>query len=142
MLLEDASAVAPMLVDHRHLYQGRALAAALPRSTAEVSALLAWCNAHRVGVVPQGGNTGYCGGATPDESGTQLLVGLQRMRRVRAVDVDNFSMTVEAGCTLAEVQQASLPLETWITMHENLRHSPRCRATFDALVEGLQQHIA
>ncbi|MDR7379504.1 DNA-binding transcriptional LysR family regulator [Rhodoferax ferrireducens] len=39
-------------------------------------------------------------------------------------------------------EQASLPLETWITMHENLRHSPRCRATFDALVEGLQQHIA
>jgi FAD/FMN-containing dehydrogenase len=108
VLLEDASAVAPMLVDHRHLYQGRALAAALPRSTAEVSALLAWCNAHRVGVVPQGGNTSYCGGATPDESGTQLLVGLQRMRRVRAVDVDNFSMTVEAGCTLAEVQQAAV----------------------------------
>ena len=39
-------------------------------------------------------------------------------------------------------EQVALPLETWITMHENLRHSPRCRATFDALVEGLEQHVA
>ena len=107
VLLDDESAVAPMLVDHRRLYQGAALAVALPHSTAEVSALLAWCNEHRVGVVPQGGNTSYCGGATPDESGTQLLLGLRRMRRVRGVDADNFSMTVEAGCTLAEVQQAA-----------------------------------
>ena len=107
VLLEDEAAIAPLLTDHRRLYQGRALAVALPRSTAEVSTLLAWCNAQRVSVVPQGGNTSYCGGATPDESGTQLLVGLQRMRRVRAVDAANFSMTVEAGCTLADVQQAA-----------------------------------
>ncbi|MDE2218757.1 MAG: FAD-binding oxidoreductase [Gammaproteobacteria bacterium] len=107
VLLEDEAAAAPLLADHRHLYQGRALAIALPRSTAEVATLLAWCNERRIGVVPQGGNTGYCGGATPDESGMQLLVGLQRMRQVRAVDAANFSLTVEAGCTLAEVQQAA-----------------------------------
>ncbi|MGH8253734.1 MAG: FAD-binding oxidoreductase [Steroidobacteraceae bacterium] len=116
VLLEDASAVAPMLVDHRRLYQGSALAAALPRSTAEVSALLAWCNEHRVGVVPHGGNTGYCGGATPDESGTQLVVGLARMRRIRAVDAANFSMTVEAGCTLAEVQQAATQADRYFPL--------------------------
>ena len=107
VLIDDESAIAPMLVDHRRLYQGRALAVALPRTTGEVSALLAWCNQQRVAVVPQGGNTSYCGGATPDESGTQLLIGLQRMRRVRGVDATNLSMTVEAGCTLAEVQQAA-----------------------------------
>ncbi len=107
VLLEDDAAIAPFLTDHRRLCQGRALAVALPRSTAEVSALLAWCNAQRVGVVPQGGNTSYCGGATPDESGTQLVIGLQRLRRVRSVDPANFSMTVEAGCTLTEVQQAA-----------------------------------
>ena len=70
VLLEDAADVAPLLIDHRGLYQGRALAVALPRNVDEVSRLLAWCNAQRVGVVPQGGNTGYCGGATPDDSGT------------------------------------------------------------------------
>jgi D-lactate dehydrogenase (cytochrome) len=107
VLLEDEAAVAPFLTDQRRLYQGRALAVALPRSTAEVATLLAWCNAQRVGVVPQGGNTSYCGGATPDETGTQLVLGLQRMRRIRTVDAANFSMTVEAGCTLAEVQQAA-----------------------------------
>jgi FAD/FMN-containing dehydrogenase len=107
VLVDDDSAVAPMLVDHRRLYHGRALAVALPRTTAEVAALLAWCNQQRVGVVPQGGNTSYCGGATPDESGTQLVVGMQRMRRIRAVDAANLSMTVEAGCTLAEAQQAA-----------------------------------
>ena len=99
--------VAPFLVDQRQLYQGRALAVALPRTTADVARLLAWCNARRVGVVPHGGNTGYCGGATPDESGRQLLVALRRLNRVRDVDAANFSMTVEAGCVLADVQRAA-----------------------------------
>jgi FAD/FMN-containing dehydrogenase len=106
-LLTTADDVAPFLVDHRQLYHGRALAVALPRTTAEVARLLAWCNTRGVGVVPQGGNTGYCGGATPDESGRQLLVALQRLDRVRGVDAANFSMTVEAGCVLADVQRAA-----------------------------------
>ena len=107
VLLEDAADAAPFLTDHRGLYQGRALGVALPRDVAEVSKLLAWCNARRVGVVPQGGNTSYCGGATPDDSGLQLVIGLRRLNRIRAVDAANFSMTVEAGCTLAEVQRAA-----------------------------------
>ncbi|MCC7463651.1 MAG: FAD-binding oxidoreductase [Gammaproteobacteria bacterium] len=106
-LLTAAQEVGPYLVDHRRLYQGRALGVALPRTTAQVSALLGWCNAHGVGVVPQGGNTGYCGGATPDESGRQLVIALGRLKRVRAVDAANFSLTVEAGCLLADVQRAA-----------------------------------
>jgi FAD/FMN-containing dehydrogenase len=106
-LLTAPDDLAPFLVDHRRLYQGRALAVALPRSTAEVSRLLAWCNARGIGVVPHGGNTGYCGGATPDESGRQLVVALRRLNRVRAVDAANFSMTVEAGCVLADAQRAA-----------------------------------
>jgi FAD/FMN-containing dehydrogenase len=106
-LLTAADEVAPFLVDQRQLYHGRALAVALPRTTAEVARLLAWCNTRGVGVVPQGGNTGYCGGATPDESGRQLVVALRRLNRVRGVDAANFSMTVEAGCVLADVQHAA-----------------------------------
>ena len=106
-LLSDVADVAPYLVDHRRLYQGRALGVALPRSTAQLSALLGWCNACGIGVVPHGGNTGYCGGATPDESGRQLVVALRRLNRVRAVDAANFSLTVEAGCILADVQRAA-----------------------------------
>ncbi len=106
-LLTAADDIAPYLTDHRRLYQGRALGVALPRTTAQVSALLAWCSARSIGVVPHGGNTGYCGGATPDESGRQLVVALRRLNRVRAVDAANFSMTVEAGCVLADVQRAA-----------------------------------
>jgi FAD/FMN-containing dehydrogenase len=107
VLLEDAAAADAMQIDQLGRYHGRALAVALPRSVEEVSRLLAWCNAHRVGVVPQGGNTGYCGGATPDDSGRQLLLGLRRLNRVRKLDAADFSLTVEAGCTLAHVQQVA-----------------------------------
>jgi FAD/FMN-containing dehydrogenase len=106
-VLTDSADVAPFLVDHRKLYQGRALGVTQPRSTTDVSKLLSFCNANRIGVVPQGGNTGYCGGATPDESGTQLVVSLRRMNRIRSVDRDNFSMVAEAGCVLAAVQKAA-----------------------------------
>ena len=107
VLLESESDAAPFLSDHRGLYTGRALAVALPRDVEEVSKLLAWSHAHGVGVVPQGGNTGYCGGATPDASGLQLVIGLARLKRIRQLDAAGYSMTVEAGCTLGEVQRAA-----------------------------------
>jgi FAD/FMN-containing dehydrogenase len=103
----DPSELEPLLVDHRRLYQGRALALVTPRSVGQVSQVLAWCNAMRIGVVPQGGNTGYCGGATPDESGTQLLLSLRRLATIRSVDPLNDSIVAEAGCTLAAVQDAA-----------------------------------
>jgi FAD/FMN-containing dehydrogenase len=106
-LLTGSSEVAPYLSDHRQLYRGRALGVALPDSVAQLSGILACCNTLGIGVVPQGGNTSYCGGATPDDSGRQLLIGLARMNRIRAIDAANFSMTVEAGCLLANVQQAA-----------------------------------
>jgi FAD/FMN-containing dehydrogenase len=99
------------LVDHRRLYRGRALAIARPRSTEQVSRLLAFCHAQRIGVVPQGGNTSYCGGATPDASGTQLLLSLERMDRIRHVDADDCAMIAEAGCVLARLQDAARAAE-------------------------------
>jgi FAD/FMN-containing dehydrogenase len=96
-LLEDPEQIAPYLIDHRRLYHGAALAVALPRTVEEVAMILAFCNERGIGVVPQGGNTGYCGGATPDGSGRQLVLGLRRMNRIRAVDAGNDSMTVEAA---------------------------------------------
>ncbi len=107
VLVTDTATIEPMLTDHRQVYRGRALALALPRSTAEVARILAFCNAQRIGVVPQAGNTSYCGGATPDESGTQLVVSLRRMRSVRALDAVDGSIVVEAGCVLADVQRAA-----------------------------------
>ncbi|MFT7773463.1 FAD-binding oxidoreductase [Roseateles sp.] len=93
--------------DWRKRYAGRALAVARPASTDEVAEVLRLCQAHRVAVVPQGGNTGLVGGSTPDDSGRQLVLSLSRMKRVRDVDVANASLTAEAGCVLAEVQAAA-----------------------------------
>jgi FAD/FMN-containing dehydrogenase len=106
-ILGSASDVAPFLVDHRGLYHGRALAVAVPRSVEQVSRLLAHCNQRGIGVVPHGGNTSYCGGATPDESGKQLVLSMQRLNRVRSIDPLDYSMVAEAGCILADVQRAA-----------------------------------
>jgi FAD/FMN-containing dehydrogenase len=103
----DAGELGPMLVDHRGLYHGSAAALILPRTVADLATTLAFCNANRIGVVPQGGNTSYCGGATPDESGRQVVVSLSRLNRVRRVDTLNYSLTAEAGCLLAQVQRAA-----------------------------------
>jgi FAD/FMN-containing dehydrogenase len=115
VLTADAD-TAPFLVDHRQLYHGRALAVVLPRTVEQVAGIVRWCNGQRLGLVPQGGNTSYCGGATPDESGRQLLLSLRRLNRIRAIDADNFSLTAEAGCVLASVQQAADRLERFFPL--------------------------
>jgi FAD/FMN-containing dehydrogenase len=106
-LITAPADVEPYLTDHRGLYRGKALAVALPRTAEEVSKLLAFCNEHAIGVVPHGGNTSYCGGATPDETGTQLVLSLRRLNRIREIDALNYSMIAEAGCILAQVQDAA-----------------------------------
>jgi FAD/FMN-containing dehydrogenase len=78
-----------------------------PASTEEVSSVVRACAEAGVAVVPQGGNTGMCAGAVPDESGTQIVLSLARMNRIVSVDADNFSMEVEAGCILQNIQEAA-----------------------------------
>jgi FAD/FMN-containing dehydrogenase len=73
----------------------------------QISRLLAYCNDNRIGVVPHGGNTSYCGGATPDESGQQVVLSLKRLSRIRSVEPLNYALTAEAGCILADVQRAA-----------------------------------
>jgi FAD/FMN-containing dehydrogenase len=93
--------------DWRRRWRGKALAVVRPGSTAEVAAVLQACAAAGVSVVPQGGNTGLVGGGVPDASGTQVLLSLQRMNRVRDIDEANLTLTAEAGCVLQAVQQAA-----------------------------------
>ena len=106
VLTSDAD-VAPYVTDWRDRYHGHARAVARPATTAEVAAVVRCCAEHGVPIVPQGGNTGLCGGATPHESGGEVVVSLTRLNRVRALDVDNATLTVEAGLPLARVQQAA-----------------------------------
>jgi FAD/FMN-containing dehydrogenase len=98
---------APYLTDWRKRYTGRALAVVLPGSTAEVAAVIAWCAATRTPVVPQGGNTGLVGGATPDADGRAIVLNTRRLRAIRRVDADNGSLIAEAGCVLADVQRVA-----------------------------------
>jgi FAD/FMN-containing dehydrogenase len=108
--------LAGVSVDHRKLYPGRALALALPSSTSDVSEILKFCNALRVPVVPQGGNTGYCAAGTPDDSGTQLVMSLRRMNRIRRVEPLNNSLVVEAGCILKEIQLAAESVDRYFPL--------------------------
>ena len=93
--------------DWRRRWRGRALAVVRPASTDEVAAVVRICAAHGATIVPQGGNTGLVGGGVPDGSGSQVLLSLQRMNRVRAIDDANLTLTAEAGCVLQAVQAAA-----------------------------------
>ena len=90
--------------DWRDSYKGRAAAIVKPATTQEVSKVVALLAREGVAIVPQGGNTSLCGASVPDDSGRQVIVNLSRMNRVRAVDTANNTMTVEAGCVLANLQ--------------------------------------
>jgi FAD/FMN-containing dehydrogenase len=104
-VLVEAFDVAPYGTDWRGRYQGQPLCVVQPGSAEEVAAVVRACAEQGVAIVPQGGNTGLCGGATP--IGGEVLVSLRRLNRVRAIDTDNNTMTVEAGCTLTAVQEAA-----------------------------------
>jgi D-lactate dehydrogenase (cytochrome) len=104
--LTSAEVMAPYLIEERRLFHGQAAAVVRPADTAQVSRILALCSQHCVPVVPQGGNTGACGGGVPLGPRT-IVLATQRMNRMRAIDAENATITVEAGCILADVQTAA-----------------------------------
>jgi len=106
-VLTEEAELAPYLTDWRGRYRGRALALVKPGSTDEVVAVVRACAAAGVPMVPQGGNTSLCGAATPDQGGRSVLVNLSRLNRIRQIDAANNAITVEAGCLLAQVQEAA-----------------------------------
>ena len=109
-VLTGPADVAPYCTDWRGRYAGTALCVVRPGSTTQVAAVVQACAAAGVAMVPQGGNTGLCGGATPRAASGpegEVVVSLTRLNRVRAIDPANNTITVEAGCTLAAVQAAA-----------------------------------
>ena len=95
------------LTDKQGTYVGKALAVVRPASTDEVAAVVRACVSHQAPMVVQGGNTGLMGAATPDASGRAVVLILDRLNRVREIDTDNDTLTVEAGCILQNVQQVA-----------------------------------
>ena len=108
VLTHDSGAdLSPWERDWRKRYHGRALAIVRPGATKDVASVVRACADAGVAMVPQGGHTGLVGGGTPDTSGTQVVLSLQRLNRVRAIDPANLTLTAEAGCVLQQVQQAA-----------------------------------
>ncbi|MGE0748506.1 MAG: FAD-binding oxidoreductase [Rhodospirillales bacterium] len=100
----DPDLVAPYLLDERGMYRGATPVVLRPASTAEVAEVVRICAETGTPIVPQGGNTSLCGAATPYEDGRAVVLSLTRMNRVREVDPLNYTITVEAGVILADVQ--------------------------------------
>lgn len=96
--------------------RGRALCVALPGSTQEVSDILSICFRNKVAVFPQGGNTSTCLGAVPDASGYSIVLSLARMNRILSVDPLDASITAEAGCILADIQEAAARVDKFFPL--------------------------
>lgn len=103
----DPDDLLPHVTEWRGIVHGKTPIMLMPATTGEVARIVRCCAAAGTAIVPQGGNTGMCAGAVPDESGTQIVLSLSRMNSIRSVDRDNNSMEVEAGCILATIQNAA-----------------------------------
>src|SRR5882672_3768298 len=106
-LITDPRDQEPYLLDWRGYYRGTTPAVVRPASSAELASVVGICADTRMGIVPQGGNTGMCGASVPHAEGHEIVLNLGRMNRVLEVDALNNTMSVEAGCILANVQQAA-----------------------------------
>ena len=106
-LVRDEQRLQSYLSDWRNAYRGKAALVVRPASTEQVAAVVRLCSAAGVALVPQGGNTGLCGGSIPDGSGTQVVLSLTRMTQIRDVDAGNETITVEAGVLLQRLQEAA-----------------------------------
>ncbi|WP_286978032.1 FAD-binding oxidoreductase [Pseudomonas sp.] len=106
-LVQDPERMRSYLVDWRNAYTGNAALIVRPANTEEVAAVVRLCHEANVALVPQGGNTGLCGGSIPDATGQQVVLSLTRMTRIREIDPANATITVEAGVILQQLQQAA-----------------------------------
>lgn len=105
-VLTDAAEVAPFVHDWRRIFSGNAACVVRPRTVADVSSIMRLCSRAGIAVVPQGGNTGLAAGAIPAGSGTQVVMSLARMDRIRSIDPVSQTVEAEAGCVLQTVQEA------------------------------------
>jgi D-lactate dehydrogenase (cytochrome) len=105
--LDDMGDLAPYLSEQRGLWHGSTPLVLRPSSVEQVASIVRICAEARLPIVPQGGNTGLCGGGVPGLSGTAIVLDTSRLNRIRGMDPQNFTMIVEAGCILADIQQAA-----------------------------------
>ena len=115
-LLTEPSDTAPYAEDWRRLYQGRTAAVVRPATTEEISRVVRLCAEHGVAMVPQGGNTSMVGGATPASDGSEIVLSLARLNRIRDLDRVDLTLTIEAGVTLKAAQDAAAAADTLLPL--------------------------
>ena len=103
--IEDKKIIEPYLLEERGLYEGASSLLLRPHNTKELSQILYLCNKNNIKVVPQGGRTGLCGGTIPSDMGNEILISLERMNKIKNINKENFTITVEAGCILKNIQE-------------------------------------
>ncbi len=137
-VLTSPEAQAPYLKDWRGRYEGRAQAVVLPKTTEAVAHAVRLCVAAGVPIVPQGGNTGLCGGATPDTSGKAVVMAMTQLNRIRAIDPVNFSITAEAGVTLDKLKDAAAAVDRLYPLTLGAGHLTTLGGTLATNAGGLQ----
>ena len=106
-ILYEQNETSPYLTDWRGVFKGKALFIIFPQNTSEVSKIVNLASELNIPIVPQGGNTGLCGGATPDTKGNAIVVNLKKLNRIRSIDIIGNSINVEAGCILENIHTES-----------------------------------
>ncbi|MBV9786419.1 MAG: FAD-binding oxidoreductase, partial [Acidisphaera sp.] len=106
-IITDRLAMQPLMESWRDNWVGRVPLVVQPATTEQLAAVIGVCAATRTPVVPQGGNTGLTGGSQPHASDSEIVVSTSRLNRIRDIDLDNDTITVEAGCILAAIQSAA-----------------------------------
>lgn len=124
-VVADPAGQSDYLREPRGRFSGATRAVVLPGSTAEVAAVVQYAHANGIAIVPQGGQTGLCGGAMPDQTGRQIVLNLKRMRRILALDPVDGTVTVQAGCRLSALQQAVAARGWWFPL--SLASSDDCQ---------------
>jgi len=104
---EEKSRMSSYLIDWGNKFQGVSPLILKPVNTQMVSKILSFCNEYKIGIVPQGGNTGLVGGSVPSDSGLEIVISLEKMNKILDIDTSNFTITLEAGCILLNVQEAA-----------------------------------
>jgi FAD/FMN-containing dehydrogenase len=115
-VVTNTADMAAYLQEPRGLFRGQARCIAKPENVDQVARIVSLCNELAVAIVPQGGNTGLVGGQTPDASGAQIVLSLQKLDRIREIDAVSDTMTLEAGVTLARAQETALSVDRYFPL--------------------------
>lgn len=133
----DTHSLAPYLEDWRRLHQGKTAILLRPKTTDEVRRIIKCADEYGLPIVPQGGNTGLVGGGTPDDSGDQVLLSLERLKGVREIDALNYTLCVNAGTTLAEVQETALKNDRFFPLSIGSEGSAQIGGTISTNAGGI-----